>query len=71
MKTRQHHDNHDHDPIPADLLFSEPMNSPFAAYARRERAEINRELRIFDEDCERADWENARLARGLLSCRGM
>lgn len=62
--------NHnDHDPLPADLLFYEPASSPFASYARRERAEINRELGIFADD-EAYDYELNRKLNGLLSGRG-
>lgn len=58
----------DYDPIPADLLFAEPANMPYASYARRERSEIMRSLCLFDDDV--VEYHAARHAKGLLHSRG-
>lgn len=57
------------DPVPADMLFWHPQHSSERILAAR--AEITRELGIFQDDDEYRDHENARIARGLLGSRGM
>jgi hypothetical protein len=66
MKTRYLHAS---DPIPADLLFWHPQHSSERILAAR--AEITRELDIFQDDNDAEDHERDRIARGLLGSRGM